>query len=155
MANTDNLDDFIKEFAKLEKAVELELIRAVRSKMRAVMKSFLPTVRKATPSKSGVLKKSLKIQSRSKRGISRVKLMWKIVAPKRKEGDAPPKPKKKGNKPKIVNYSAVVNFKKDQSAEGFATELWRQNKSSLDQKGATIVIDTMKEVLAKHGVEVK
>ena len=32
---SDNLDDFIKQFAKMDKAVGLEVIRESRKKMRA------------------------------------------------------------------------------------------------------------------------
>ena len=131
MANTDNLDDFIKEFAKLEKAVELEVIREARKKMRAIMRKLVPVVKKGSPKKTGELIKSIKVKSRSKRGRSTATVSF------------------------IVPYAGPLNFKPDQAANRFATDLWLQKKATLDQEGSKVVIDTMKEVLERHGVTVK
>jgi len=126
----DNLDDVMKQFYKMEKAVDLEVIRLARKRMRAVMRSLVPEVKKISPKDTGDLIKSIKVKSSSKRGISRARIVW------------------------MVKYAGPLNFKKDQSAEKYATNFWAQNKSSLDQEGAKIVKESMKAVLESHGVKV-
>ena len=150
---TDNLDDMLQHFVKLERAAELEVIRESRKKMTAIMKKLKPAAKKATPEASGTLKKSIRVQSRSKRGRTNIRLLWKIVTPKSKDSES--ESEEKSEKPKLVNYSGVVNFKKGQSAEGFASKLWAQKKASIDEQGAKVVIETMNEVLKKNGIKVK
>jgi hypothetical protein len=126
----DNLDDVIQEMAQMEKAVELEVIREARKRMRAIMRSLIPLAKKDSPKKTGDLAKGIKVKSRSKRGVSSARLVW------------------------LVNYAGFANFKKGQSAEKFATDLWEEKKKSLDQDGSTLVKNVMKEVLERHGVKV-
>jgi hypothetical protein len=128
---SDNLDDFIKQFAKMDKAVGLEVIRESRKKMRAVMRSLKPLAKRSSPKDTGQLAKSIKVQSRSRRGVSTAKLVW------------------------MVPYAGPLNFKKGQSAEKYATDLWDQEVDRLDSIGANLVKETFKEVLEKHGVKVK
>ena len=128
--NVDNLDEVIKQMAKMEKAVELEIIREARKRFRAIMRKLLPTVKKNSPVETGDLKKSIKIQGRSRRGISKVKIIWKVM------------------------YAGPVNFKKGNKSEKFATDLWQQKKDSVDSEGAAVVKDVFKEVLEKYGVKV-
>jgi hypothetical protein len=54
----------------------------------------------------------------------------------------------------LVNYAGPLNFKKDQSAERFASDLWDEKKESLDQEGTQVVKQVMKQVLEKNGVKV-
>jgi hypothetical protein len=129
--NLDNLDDVIKQMAKMEKAVELEVIREVRKKFRATMRKLVPTAKKASPIKTGQLRKSIKVKSRSKRGLTKVQVKW------------------------LVAYAGPLNFKKGQAAEKYATDLWQKEKSGLDKKGFQIVRETMKQVMEKYGVKVK
>ncbi len=129
--NTDNLDEVIAAMAKMEKAVDLEIIREARKRFRAIMRKLVPTVKKDSPKDTGELVKSIKVQGRSRRGISSVKIKW------------------------LVAYAGPLNFKKGQSAEKFATELWQQRKESLDQQGSTVVRQVFKEVLERHGVKVE
>jgi hypothetical protein len=127
----DNLDDVINQLAKMEKAVELEIIREARKRFRSVMRKLVPTAKKASPKDTGNLIKNVKVKSRSKRGVSTVKVDWQVP------------------------YAGPLNFKKGQSAEKFASELWQKEKDSLDQKGAAIVKEVFKDVLKKHGVKVE
>ena len=127
----DNLDDMLQHFAKLERAAELEVIRESRKEMRAIMRKLMPAVKKESPEKTGELKKSIKVKSRSKRGKSTAQLVWQVM------------------------YAGTLNFKKEQAAEKFATDLWQQKKAALDEQGAKVVIETMNEVLKKNGVKVK
>ncbi len=91
----------------------------------------MPSVKKQSPEDTGELKKSIKVKSRSKRGKSTAQLVWQVM------------------------YAGPLNFKKEQSAEKFATNLWQQKKAGLDEQGASVVIETMNEVLKKNGVKVK
>lgn len=129
--NLDNLDEVVKAMAKMEKAVELEVIREVRKRFRAAIRKLIPSAKEASPVDSGDLKKSIKVQSRSRRGISKVKLIWKVM------------------------YAGPVNFKKEQKSNRYATDLWDQKKDPLDQEGNTIVRSVFKEVLENHGVKVE
>jgi hypothetical protein len=126
----DNLDEVLKQFAKMEKAVEFEFIREARKGFRAIVRKLKPMAKKESPKKSGDLIKSIKIQSRSKRGRSTVRLLW------------------------AVPYAGPVNFKKGQSAERYATDLWDQKKASLDKEGSKVVREVMKQVLEKNGIKV-
>ncbi len=128
--NVDNLDEVIASMAKMEKAVELEVIREVRKRFRAVMRKLVPDAKGSSPVNTGDLKKSVKIQGRSRRGISKVKLIWRVM------------------------YAGPVNFKKDAESSRYATDLWDKKKEPLDQEGSTIVTSVFKEVLEKHGVKV-
>ena len=160
----DNLDSVLDQLAKMEAAVATEIIREARTKMRAIMRTNLPAARKASPVDTGLLAKSPRVQSRSRQGYSTVAIIWDIKKKKpKKDEEAKPtasflgikltkaeEPKKKT----LVNYAAVVNFKKGQSAYGYATKVWKQNKAILDQEGMKVVKDTFKSVLEKHGVKV-
>ncbi len=127
----DNLDDVFKKLATLEKAASLEVIRKARKDMRALMRSLISPVKTITPKKTGKAKSSIKIKSRSRRGVSTVKLIW----------DVP--------------YSNFINFKKNQSSYRFATDFWIKEKDKIDLKGSKIVKDSFEEVFKKHGIKIK
>ena len=127
----DNLDDVINQLAKMEKAVELEIIREARKRFRAVMRQLVPDAKTISPVKTGELKKSVKVKGRSKRGVSTVKVEW------------------------TTDYANILNFKPNQSAEGYATEHWKSIKEPTDEKGVVIVKEVFKDVLEKHGVKVE
>ena len=129
-AVTNNLNDFLRKMARMEKAVELEVIRESRKRMRAIMRSLKPLAKKISPKDTGDLQKSIKVKSRSRRGLSTAKLVW------------------------MVNYAGPLNFKKGQSVEKFATDLWESEKARIDNDGSRVVKDVMKEVLESHGVKV-
>ena len=70
MAKTDNLDDFIKLLSKIEGKVDTQVIREARKNMRATVRKYVPMAKKMSPKDTGALIKSIKIKSRSKRGVS-------------------------------------------------------------------------------------
>lgn len=156
-----NIDSIITQLAKMEKAVATEVIRVARAKMRALMRSSLPEARSNTPvGKTGNLAKSPKVKSRSRRGVSTASVIWDI-----KQNQAQTEtvlniggvkvnrgPKKKK---KFFNYAGVVNFKKNQSGQKFASDLWERNKPILDQEGLKLVQESFREVLTRHGVKFK
>lgn len=127
----DNLDDVIKQMAKLESAVDMEVIREVRENMRATMRKYLPLVKKISPKDTGALVKSVKIQGRSRRGVSTVKIIWGVP------------------------YAGPLNFRKDQAAEKYATDFWNQKKNELELQAIDDIKKGFKDILGKYGVEVK
>lgn len=127
----DNLDDVMRTFAKLEKAAELEAIREARKRMRAVMRSLTPLVKRSTPKDTGVAAKSVRVKSRSRRGVSSARIQWDAF------------------------YAGFLNFKKNQSGEKFATDLWNQEKDRLEKEGEELATESMKVVLERHGIKVK
>ena len=163
--NLDNLDDVIKQMAKMEKSVDMDVIRLVRRKFNAALNKLKPEVRKITPKKTGTMKKSLIVKSRTRRGLTKVRLIYNIVKPKEEqEADkAKEKPKKRSlfkkvdknkKKEKLVNYSGVVNFKKGQAGYKFAYDYWQRKKVTLDKQGEEIIREAFETILKKHGVKV-
>lgn len=148
--NVDNLDEVIKAMVKMEKAVELEVIREVRRKMYAVMRSLQPDAKKISPIDTGELQKSVKVQSRSKRGITKVRLVWKVPY-------AGPLNFRKTTKKKagVLGINIVRETERANSVLNYASDHWKKVKAVTDAKGETLVKDTMKEVLEKHGVKVE
>lgn len=147
----DNLDDVINQLAKMEKAVELEIIREARKRFRAVMRKLVPTAKKASPKDTGYLIKNVKVKSRSKRGVSTVKVDWQVPY-------AGPLNFRKTKKTKVAGFlgvSIVREEERSNSAYRFATDLWHKEKESLDQEGSAIVKEVFKDVLEKHGVKVE
>ncbi len=159
--NLDNLDDIVKQMASMERAAELEVIREARKRLRATVRSYIPVFKKATPRRSGALAKSIKVKSRSRRGVSTVQMVWDLKASKPK----PVKPsfeafgvkvvkaaeKKKGKS--LTNYSGVVNFKKGQSAEKFASDVFNRHKVEMDKQGLKDIKDSFEIMFKNHGVE--
>jgi hypothetical protein len=147
----DNLDDVLKQMAQMEKAVELEVIREARKKMRAVMRTLIPLAKRASPRKTGELAKNIKVQSRSRRGVSTAKVIWLVPY-------AGPVNFRKTTKTTIgsaLGVSLVRETERQAKSLGFATDLWEQEKGRLDSIGADMVKDTFKEVLERHGVKVE
>ena len=159
----DNLDDILKNMASMERSVELEVIRDARKRLRATVRSYTSIFKKATPKKSGALAKSIKVKSRSSRGVSTVQMTWDLKAAKVKPVDPSfeafgikvvKAPKKKKGK-SLTNYSGVVNFKKGQSAEKFASEVFNRHKKEMDERGLKDVKSAFETMFKNHGVEVK
>ena len=128
----DNLDDVLKAMAKLETAVTTEVIREARKNMLATMRKSLPAFKANTPvGETGDMKKSLKLKSRSRKGLSTVRVYWRL------------------------SYAGYVNFwKANKKSGGFASDKFRDLKSKLDQEGVEDVRRAFKKVLSEHGVKV-
>lgn len=126
----DNLDDMIKVFAGIEKASTTQVIREARKNMRATMRSYIPIFKKISPKRSGDLVKSVKVSSRSRRGETTTRLAWGVP------------------------YGSFVNFKKS-SVEGFASEKFKAEKKSLEQKAEKDIKAAFKKVLEAEGIKVK
>lgn len=127
----DNLDDIIDQMASMERAVELDVIREARKRLRATVRRFMPIFKKATHKKTGASIKSIKVKSRSRRGVSTVTLNWGVA------------------------YAGYANFNKGQSAERFASEAFFKHKQEMDEQGLKDVKGSFEMMFKKHGVKVK
>jgi len=127
----DNLDDVIKQMARLESVVDNEVIREVRKNMRATMRKYRPLAKKVSPKDTGELIKSIKIRGRSKRGVSTVQVFWGVP------------------------YAGPLNFRKDQTAEKYATDFWNQKKEELEIQAVQDIKKGFKDILGKYGIDVK
>jgi hypothetical protein len=126
-----NLDEIIKGMAKLDKVVDTEVIREVRKNMRATMRKYIPLVKKISPKDTGEMIKSIKLKSRSRRGVSKVSIQWGVP------------------------YAGPLNFKKGQSAERYASDFWDKKKEELEQQAIEDIKKGFKDILGKHGIEVR
>ena len=129
--NLDNLDDIINQLASMERAVELDVIREARKRLRATVRKYMPIFKKATPKKSGAAIKSMKVKSSSRRGVSTVTLNW------------------------LVSYAGYANFNKGQSAERFASETFFRHKMEMDEQGLKDVKGSFEMMFDQHGVKYK
>lgn len=125
----DNLDEILKQMAKLERAAETEVIREARKRLRATVRRYIPIFKKATPKKTGAAIKSIKVKSRSRRGVSTVSMQWG------------------------VHYAGFANFKKGQSAEGFASDEFKRHKVEMDKQGLKDVKGSFELMFKNHGVK--
>lgn len=126
----DNLDDVLKTFAKLERAVTTQVIREARKNMRRTVRSYIPIFKKISPKKSGELVKSIRVTSRSRRGQTTTRLMWGVP------------------------YAGPVNFRKS-DVEGFATDKFRAEKEALEHRAEQDIKDAFKTVLEAEGIKIK
>jgi len=131
----DNMDSVLKQLSKMEKAVDTEVIREARKRLRATVRKYIPIYKNLTKAnttkRSGDLVKSVKVKSRSRRGVSTVKLIF------------------------TVPYAGYLNFTQGYKTEGFATDQYKKDKESLDQQGLQDVKDSFRTVLSQHGVKFK
>lgn len=131
----DNIDEVLRQMAKLEKAVETEVIREARKKQRATIRQTIPIYKKITKentvTRTGDLVKSIKVRSRSRRGVTNTKLTFQVP------------------------YAGYLNFTKGYKTEGFATDEYLREKEALDERGLQDVKDAFREVLGRHGVKFK
>jgi|TARA_R110002020_G_scaffold216263_1_gene423714 hypothetical protein len=127
----DNLDDVLKQLARLETAVTTEVIREARKNMKATVRKYIPVFKKITPvGTTGEMAKSLKIRSRSRRGVSNIMMKWEVP------------------------YGYYVNFDPAKKSQWFASDKYRDLKGQLDKEGVEDVRDAFKTVFKKHGVKV-
>ncbi len=130
MAKTDNLDDFIKLLSKIEGKVDTAVIREARKNMRATIRKYKPLAKKESPKKTGALIKSIKVKSRSRKGVSTVTLIYAIP------------------------YAGPQNFRKGGEHERFLTDFYEQKKAVLDREGTKDVRDAFVTVLTENGIKV-
>tara|TARA_R110000744_G_scaffold194742_4_gene313697 strand:- start:6640 stop:7041 length:402 start_codon:yes stop_codon:yes gene_type:complete len=128
----DNMDKVLANMAKLEKAVDLEVIREVRKKFKAIVRKYMPRFKKATPKQTGAMIKSIKIKSRSSRGVTRIKMTY------------------------FAPYAGIINqTNKNKKSRQFANEEYKQDKKAIEAQGKKAMKDSFREVFERHGVKVK
>ncbi len=156
--NLDNLDDIIDQLASMERAVELDVIREARKRLRATVRKYMPIFKKATPVRSGAMAKSIKVKSRSRRGVSSVQMVWDLKASKQKPVEpsfsafgikvVKNEPKKKG----LVNYAPVVNMNKGHKASAFARNTFLKHKEAMDAQGLKDVKGSFEMMFDQYGI---
>ena len=128
---TDNIDEVIKAVAKLETKAMGDMVRESRKAMRREMNSYKPFFKSVTPKKSGKAKKSVKVKSKSKRGVTKMSMVW----------DVP--------------YSNPMNFKRGTSSSAKVTNAFKSKKSVMDRDIKFAVVKAQKDYLKSRGFKVK
>lgn len=128
----DNLDDVMKQLAKMADDSGTVVIREARKNMRATIRKYQPVFKKITPvGTTGDMAKSTKIKSRSKRGVSSVQMVW------------------------MAGYAGFVNFKKsNKKSPFFASDKFLQVKKQMDSEGLEDVKDAFRKVFKANGIKV-
>tara|TARA_R110002020_G_scaffold279623_2_gene495355 strand:- start:688 stop:1146 length:459 start_codon:yes stop_codon:yes gene_type:complete len=147
----DNLDDVIKQMARLEKTVDMEVIRDIRKKMRATMEKYVPLVKQISPKDTGQLVKSVKVRSRSKRGVTNVRVIWGVPY-------AGPLNFRKTTKKTVASafgVSLVQETERANKNEKYATDFWNQKKKTLEQEAVRDIKKGFEDILGKYGIEIK
>lgn len=131
----DNLDSVIKGLSKLNNSVGLEVIRDARKRMRSTVRKYIPIYKKVTKAntitRTGDMVESIKVKSRSRRGVSKVELKF------------------------TVPYAGYLNFTKGYETEGFASEEYKKDKDILEREGLKDVKEAFKTVFNKYGIKFK
>ena len=127
---TDNIDKVLKQMAKLETKVQNELIKDSRKAMKDTVKSYRTVFRRITPKKSGALRKSVKLKSRSRRGITKVSLYW----------DSP--------------YAGYVNFWKKSPHYQRVTSGYRSKKAKMARDIESNIVKAQADFFKRNGIKV-
>ena len=128
---TDNIDDVIKQLAKLEPKVTNELVKETRNAMKKEVRNSRSRFKQMTPKKTGALRKSVKVKSRTKKGVTKVSLYW----------DSP--------------YAGYVNFWRKSPHYQRVTSAYRANKAKLARDIEKSIIDTQASFFKRNGLRVK
>jgi hypothetical protein len=119
--------------------------------MRATIRKYKPVAKKESPKDTGALIKSIKIKSRSRKGVSSVQLMWAVPY-------AGPQNFRKTTKKVIGSAFGISLIRETERAnpnEKFATDLFNQKKKELDRQGTKDVRDAFVKVLTENGIKVE
>ena len=122
---TDNMDSVIKAIATLEAKAVGDLTRESRKAMRKTMTVYKPFFKSVTPKKTGSLRRSVKIKSKSKKGITRISLRWEEA------------------------YAGYVNFWK------VVTSAYDSMKPKMDREFSSAISTAQKAYLKSRGFKVK
>ena len=128
---TDNIDSILKATAQLESKAMTEMVRESRKAMRKEFNKNKPFFKQVTPKKTGKARKSIKVKSRTKRGVTTMRMIW----------DLP--------------YSNPMNFKRGTSSEAKVTNGFKSQKSRLDRDISRAIVTAQKDYLKSRGFKVK
>ena len=132
---TDNIDDVIKALSKLEKEATTEVVKESRKAVRASMRSFMPAFKGVTPVDTGTLKRSVKLKSRTRRGVTKISMIWQ-------------------NK-----YAGYVNFKRKNKGsqnpnERKITNMYQHLKARMERDITLSLRNVYRRELSKRGFNV-
>ncbi len=134
VVSIDNIDDVMRKLTKIGKGSGQEVIVEARKELRKVAKSFIPAFKAVTPTKSGDMRRSIKVKSSTKRGVTSVKVVWD----------------QKGEQ-----YSSYVNFAKSSPHYRIISNLYKAYKWLMDQASRTAIKGAIKKVFEREGFTVK
>jgi HK97 gp10 family phage protein len=128
---TDNIDSVIKAIATLEAKAVGDLTRESRKAMRKTMTVYKPFFKSVTPKKTGSLRRSVKIKSKSKKGVTRISLRWE------------------------EEYAGYVNFWKESKHSKIVTSAYDSMKPKMDREFSSAISAAQKAYLKSRGFRVK
>ena len=127
----DNMDEVLANLAKLEKSVDIEAIREVRKKFKAIVRKYMPRFKKATPKQTGAMIKSIKMKSKSSRGVTRIKMSY------------------------LIPYAGVTNqSNKNKKSRQFANNEYRQDKKAIEAEGEKAMKQVFTDIFESRGIKV-
>jgi HK97 gp10 family phage protein len=128
---SDNIDDVIKAVAKLETQATGEIVRESRKAMRKTMNTYKPFFKSVTPKKTGALRRSVKIKSKSRKGVTKLSMGW---------GE---------------EYAGYVNFARTSKHSRKITSAYKSMKSKMDRNISGSIVTAQKDYLKTKGFKVK
>jgi HK97 gp10 family phage protein len=128
---TDNVDDVLKAVAKLEAKAVGDITRESRKAMRKQMNTYKPYFKSVTPKKTGALRRSVKIKSRSRKGVTKLTMGW---------GE---------------DYAGYVNFARGSKHSRKITSAYRSMKAKMDRDIKSSILLAQKDYLRSRGFTVK
>lgn len=158
----NNIDYILRSLEKFGKAVEIQT--RARRYMVSNMKRYKRKFAEATPVRTGAAKKSIKIKSRTKRGVTRIRMIWTATTAttiRDRRSKTSTRRNAKGFREEFredVNlpYINVVNFNKNKNAKGagFATDLFNQMKVQMDDENIASIRRAFIDVANENGIKV-
>ncbi len=127
--NLENEKEIFAAFAKMEKP-NTGIIEA-RKEMKKVAMKYKKVFKAITPVDSGDLRRSVKVKSKSGRGVTNITLLWD------------------------VHYAGYVNFWDKSPHAEFVRNKYDMLKPKLDREGREAIKKGMKNALEKAGFKVK
>jgi len=134
VVSIDNMDEVMRKLTKVGKGSGQEVIVEARKGLRKVANSFVPAFKAITPVKSGDMKRSVKVKSSTKRGVTSVRVVWDQ---------------------KDEQYSSYVNFAKGSPHYRAVSNLYKAYKWRMDQASRHVIKDAIKTVFEREGFTIK
>lgn len=145
----DNMDQVMRKLTKIGNGNGQEVIVEARKGLRKVVQGFVPAFKSATPKDSGDLQRSIKVKSRTTRGVTSVRLVW--------------------DQPEGSRYGSFVNFSKSglvirkgnpvemSKGSGYRkiSSLYNAYKWRMDQASREAIKQALRIVFEREGFTVK
>ena len=128
---TDNVDSVIKAVASLEAKATGDITRESRKAMRKTMNTYKPFFKSVTPKNIGALRRSVKIKSKSKRGVTKLSMGWE------------------------EEYAGYVNFWRESKHSKVITSAYDSMKPKMDRDFTKSIVTAQKDYLRGRGFKVK